>query len=155
MFSVTFIVFLCSPRFYLFLCSRLQCCFLVHWFFIIRVALSFVLGFFCISYIQLHCNFRVSSSLVALSPVYSLTFGVFARPSILSLPRYRLVSISFVAFAFLVCLIAFFQCVGCFILTLYLFRGNQREYSLKPLKYSINERILVFKLQIYAYFYPL
>ena len=34
-------------------------------------------------------------------------------------------------------------------------RGTQREYSLKPLKHSIVERILVFKRQIQAYFYPL
>ena len=52
----------------------------------------------------------------------SLKFNVwlFARPSISSLSRYRLVSIAFVSFAFLVCLIAFAQFVGCFILTLYL-----------------------------------
>ena len=47
-------------------------------------------------------------------------FG-FARPSFSSLSRYRLVSISFVSFAFLDCLIAFVQFVGCFILTLSLF----------------------------------
>ena len=48
-------------------------------------------------------------------------FWVFSRPSFSSLSRYRLVSISFVSFAFLDCLIAFVQFVGCFILTLYLF----------------------------------
>ena len=48
-------------------------------------------------------------------------FGFFARPSFSSLSRCRLVSISFVSFAFLDCLIAFVQFVGCFILTLYLF----------------------------------
>ena len=37
----------------------------------------------------------------------------------------------------------------------YFFRGTQREYSSKPLKHSIVERILVFKRQIQAYFYPL
>ena len=61
--------------------------------------------------------------LVALGPVYSLQFNVwvFARPSISSLSRYRLVSISFVSFAFPVCLIAFVQFVDYLILTLYLF----------------------------------
>ena len=48
-------------------------------------------------------------------------FGFFARPSFSSLSRYRLVSILFVSFAFVDCLIAFVQFVGCFILTLYLF----------------------------------
>ena len=50
-----------------------------------------------------------------------LNVWVFARPSFSSLSRYRLVSISFVSFAFPVCRIAFVQFVGCFILTLYLF----------------------------------
>ena len=36
-----------------------------------------------------------------------------------------------------------------------IFRGTQREYSSKPLKHSIVKRILVFKRQIQAYFYPL
>ena len=34
-------------------------------------------------------------------------------------------------------------------------RGTQREYSSKPLKHSIVERILVFRRQIQAYFYHL
>ena len=34
-------------------------------------------------------------------------------------------------------------------------RGTQREYTSKPFKHSIVERILVFKWQIQAYFYPL
>ena len=34
-------------------------------------------------------------------------------------------------------------------------RGTQRKYSSKPLKHSIVKRILVFKRQIQAYFYPL
>ena len=44
----------------------------------------------------------------------SLQFSVWvsARPSISSLSRYRLVSTSFVSFAFLVCLIAFVHFVG-------------------------------------------
>ena len=67
---------------------------------------------------------RVSSRQFFVSCAWSsLQFNVwvFARPSISSLSRYRLVSISFVSFAFLDCLIAFVQFVGCFILTLYLF----------------------------------
>ena len=46
-----------------------------------------------------------------------------SRPS-----RYRLVSISFVSVAFLYCLIAFVQFVGCFILTLYLFNCYFFQY---------------------------
>ena len=65
----------------------------------------------------------------------SLQFNVrvFARPSFSSLSRYRLVSISFVSFAFLDCLIAFVQFVGCFILTLYLFNC----YFSVPLYFAI------------------
>ena len=45
---------------------------------------------------------------------FSLQFNVwvFARPGFSSLSRYRLVSISFVSFAFLDCLIAFVQLQG-------------------------------------------
>ena len=119
MFSVTFIVFLCLPRFQLLSCSRLQCCFLVHEFFIVRVALSFVLGFFCISYILLLLSFSRQFFFSCAWSSLQFNVWVFARPSISSLSRYRLVSIAFVSFAFLVCLIDFVQFVGCFILTLF------------------------------------
>ena len=91
-----------------------------HQFFIVRVALSFVLGFSAYRIFSFYCNFRVSSSLVGLGPVYSLMFGSLLVLVFQSLSRYRLVSISFISFA-LLCLIAFVQFVGCFILTLYLF----------------------------------
>ena len=85
-------VFLCSPRFQLISCSRLQCCFLVHQFFIARVALFFVLGFFCINYriLSFYCNFRVSSSFSCAWSSLQFNVSVFARPSISSLSRYRL-----------------------------------------------------------------
>ena len=85
---------------------------------------SFVLRvriFLHIVYLAFIVIFRVSSSFSCAWSGLPFNLWVFARPSFSSLSRYRLVSISFVSFAFLDCLIAFVQFVGCFILTLYLF----------------------------------
>ena len=83
---------------------------------------SFVLRvriFLHIVYLAFIVIFRVSSSFSCAWSGLQFNVWVFARPSFSSLSRYRLVSISFVSFAFLDCLIAFVQFVGCFILTLY------------------------------------
>ena len=50
---------------------------------------------------------------------------------------------------------SFAQAVLVLALLISCFRGTQREDSSKPLKHSIVKRILVFKRQIQAYFYPL
>ena len=85
---------------------------------------SFVLRvriFLHIVYLAFIVIVRVSSSFSCACSGLQFNVWVLARPSFSSLSRYRLVSISFVSFAFLDCLIALVQFVGCFILTLYLF----------------------------------
>ena len=85
---------------------------------------SFVLRvriFLHIVYLAFIVIFPVSSSFSCAWSGLQFNVWVFSRPSFSSLSRYRLVSISFVSFAFLDCLIAFVQFVGCFILTLHLF----------------------------------
>ena len=77
-----------------------------------------MLGFLHIVYLALIETF--ASVLRSAWSSLQLRVWVFARSSISSLFRYRLVSTSFVSFAFPVCLIAFVQFVGYFILTLYL-----------------------------------
>ena len=88
--------------------------------FVLRVRI-----FLHILYLAFIIFFRVTSS------------WVFVRPSFSSLSRYRLVSISFVSFAFLDCLIAFFQFVGCFILILYLFKIIIFQYRYTSLYFTI------------------
>ena len=85
---------------------------------------SFVLRvrfFLHIVYLAFIVIFRFSSSFSCAWSSLQFNVWVFARPSFSSLSRYRLVSISFVSFAFPVCLIAFVQFVDYLILTLYLF----------------------------------
>ena len=97
---------------------------------------SFVLRvriFLHIVYLAFIVIFGVSSSFSCAWSGLQFNVWVFARPSFSSLSRYRLVSISFVSFAFLDCLIAFVQFVGCFILTLYWFNC----YFSVPLYFSI------------------
>ena len=134
MFSVTFIVFFMFAAFLvIFVFPPLVLLFGSLDFHYPRSFVLRVRFFLHIVYLAFIVIFRVSPSSVALGPVYSLMFGFFARPSFSSLSRYRLVSISFVSFAFLDCLIAFVQFVGCFILTLYLFNC----YFSVPLYFAI------------------
>ena len=92
-----------------------------------------MLGFFLhIVYLAFIVIFRVSSSFSCAWSGLPFNVWVFARPSFTSSSRYRLVSISFVSFAFLYCLIDLVQFVGCFILTLYLF-----NYFSVPLYFAI------------------
>ena len=84
--------------------------------FVLRVRI-----FLHIVYLAFIVFFRVSSSFSCAWSGLQFNVWVFVRPSFSSLSRYRLVSISFVWFAFPVCLIAFVQFVGYFNLTLYLF----------------------------------
>ena len=83
--------------------------------------------------IFLHIVYLAFSSFSCAWSSLQFNVWVFARPSFSSLSRYRLVSISFVSFAFLDCPIAFVQFVGCFILTLYLLNG----YFSVPLYFAI------------------
>ena len=78
-------------------------------------------GFSAYRIFSFDCNFSCQFFVSCAWSSLQFNVWVFARPSVSSLSRYRLVSISFVSFAFLDCLIAFVQFVGCFILTLYLF----------------------------------
>jgi len=96
--------------------------------FVLRVRIFFAYRIF-----SFYCNF--SRQFLVSCAWFSLQFNVwvFARPSFSSLSRYRLVSISSVSIAFLDCLIAFVQFVGCFILTLYLFNC----YFSVPLYFAI------------------
>ena len=73
---------------------------------------SFVLRvriFLHIVYLAFIVIFRVSSSFSCAWSSLQFNVWVFARPSFSSLSRYRVVSISFVSFAFLDCLIALFS----------------------------------------------
>ena len=93
---------------------------------------SFVLRvriFLHIVYLAFIVIFRVSSSFSCAWSGLPFNGRVFARPSFSSLSRYRLVSISFVSFAFLDCLIAFVQFVGCFILTLLILRYTSLYFT--------------------------
>ena len=112
MFAAFLVIFVFTPLVLLFgslvfLCLR---SFVLH----VRIFLHIV-------YLAFIVIFCVSSSFSCAWSGLQFNDWVFARPSFSSLSRYRLVSISFVSFAFPVCLIAFVQFVGYFILTLYLF----------------------------------
>ena len=86
---------------------------------------SFVLRvriFLHIVYLAFIVIFRVSSSFSCAWSGLPFNVWVFARPSFSSLSRYRLVSISFVSFAFPVCLIAFVQFVARLFFTIAIFQ---------------------------------
>ena len=93
---------------------------------------SFVLRvriFLHIVYLAFIVIFRVSSSFSCAWSGLQFNVWVFARPSFSSLSRYRLVSISFVSFAFLDCHIAFVQFLSCFILTLLILRYSSLYFT--------------------------
>ena len=123
MFAAFFVIFVFAPLVLLFGSLVFHC------------PRSFVLCvriFLHIVYLAFMVIFCVSSSFSCAWSGLQFNVWVFAHTSFLSLSRYSLVSISFVSFAFLDCLIAFVQFVGCFILTLYLF-----NYFSVPLYFAI------------------